>query len=180
MRKKIAILSVVSLTLVASLLGCGISEEVKEEAGVTSEESGDEVDNASEEGEEVDAEAYKEFQFFTGYGTVSEEHWFDISYIESAEVVESTEDGAKVSPYMIVVQFTEEGAKTLDGYSEDLLGRDLYLRIDGNVCALVQIQEYMIEEFADGKLMIVDEFITTKEQAQNVADQINAKVQEKQ
>lgn len=176
MRKKIAVLSVVTVAMMASLLGCGISEEVKEDAGVTS--------NASEESDTSNVEEQKEgnaeFEFFTGYGTVSEEHWFDISYIESAQVMESTEDAAKVSPYMIVVQFTEEGAKELAELSEDLLGRDMYLRIDETVCALVQIQEYMLADFPSGKFVIVDEFITTPEQAQQVADKINAKVQEKQ
>ncbi len=176
MRKKIAILSVLSLTLVASLFGCGISDEVKEEAGVLVDESGGE----ESEVEESDAEDYSDFEFFAGYGTISEEHWFDVSYIESAEAMEITGEGAQLTKYVVVVQFTEEGAKTLDGYSEDLLGRDLYLRIDGSVVAMVQIQEEMLADFADGKLTIVDEYITTMEQAQQVADKINAKVQEKQ
>lgn len=172
MKKKLAVWCLVVATLVL-LPGCGISKEVKEQA--------DEATKASdkETQQEHEKEADSSFEFFAGYGTVAEEHWYDISYVESAEVVDSTEKAATTSPYTIVVQFTKEGIKALSQAKEELLGRDLYLRIDDTVVAMVQIQEYMLEDFDEGKLTIVDGFITTKDQAQQLADKINAKIKEK-
>lgn len=174
MKKKLAVWCLVAATLVL-LPGCGISEEIKEQSNEATKASGKETQQ-----EEDTKEADSSFEFFAGYGTVSEEHWYDVSYVESAEVVESTEKAATTSPYTILVQFTEEGTKDLSQAKEDLLGRDLYLRIDDTVVAMVQIQEYMLEDFDEGKLAIVDEFITTKDQAQQLADKINAKVKEQE
>lgn len=177
MRNKLAII-MTAVVVAASSLGCGISDEVKEHAQANSQTE-ENSDATSEEENSGQTGMKPEFEFFTGYGTVSEEHWFDISYVESAEVVASSEEAAKVSPYSIIVYFTEEGTKELSGYTEDLLGRDMYLRIDNTVMALVQIQEYMLADYGEGKFTIVDEFITTQEQAQKVVDQINAKLEAK-
>lgn len=173
MKKNLAVWCLVAAATLLLLPGCGISKEVKEQADEATKASNKETQ------QENSKEADGSFEFFAGYGTVAEEHWYDVSYIESAEVVDSSEKAATTSPYTILVQFTEEGTKALSQAKEELLGRDLYLRIDKTVVAKVQIQEYMLEDFDEGKLTIVDEFITTKDQAQQLAYKINAKVKEK-